>query len=66
MQSAGHFGLKVKVALAVIEHQIQVIKNQWSLVFDEADMSAVDRNLLWGWQIFNPFSVEVFEELVSR
>ena len=66
MQSIGQFGLKDKVALDLIEHQIQVIKNQWSLVCDEADMSEVDRNFLWGRQIFNPFSVEGFEDLVSR
>lgn len=65
VESAGQFGLKEKAALHVIEYQIQVIKNQWDLVCDEAEMSVVDRNLLWGRQIFNPFSVEGFEGLVS-
>ena len=65
LESAVQYGIKKEAALQVIGHQIQVIKNQWDFVCDEVDMSVADRNLLWGRQIFNPFSTEGFENLVS-
>lgn len=43
-------------AVAIVNHQVSVIENQWQAVCDEANLSAVDRALLWHRQFLNPFA----------
>lgn len=64
VESAAIFGLSTEEATQIIEHQINIIKNQWESVCDECDLHDTDRKLLWRQQIFNPFSVEGFEHHV--
>ncbi|WP_047609159.1 type II toxin-antitoxin system HipA family toxin [Rahnella aquatilis] len=57
--SAAHsFLLSENEARDIFEHQISVIEDNWTSVCDEAQLNEVDRNLLWGRQFLNPFSLE--------
>lgn len=57
--SAAHsFLLAENEARDIFEHQISVIEDNWTSVCDEAELNEVDRNLLWGRQFLNPFSLE--------
>lgn len=60
IDAAHNFLLSKDEALVIFEHQKEVIEKNWHEVCDEAQLSKVDRNLLWGRQFLNPF---VFEGL---
>ena len=62
IEAAPLFLLSREKAIQIIEKQISCIEQNWSIVCDEASLSEVDRNLLWGNQILNPY---VFEGLES-
>lgn len=62
IEAAPHFLLSGKEALQIVERQIICLAENWTTVCDEASLSAVDRNLLWGNQFLNPF---IFEGLIS-
>jgi serine/threonine-protein kinase HipA len=62
IEAAHHFLLSEEVALRIVEQQISSLAENWTTVCDEASLSEVDRNLLWGNQFLNPF---VFEGLHS-
>lgn len=62
VKAAPHFLLSEKEALQIVDQQIHCITDNWTAVCDEALLSEVDRNLLWGNQFLNPF---VFEGLAS-
>jgi serine/threonine-protein kinase HipA len=44
--------------MAIVEHQISVIGENWSDVCEEADFTKTDRTLLWRRQFLNPFAFE--------
>jgi serine/threonine-protein kinase HipA len=50
------FHLNAGEAIGIIEAQMRVIRAHWSSVCDEAGLSQVDRNLLWGGPFLNPFA----------
>lgn len=58
VEAAHHFLLSEDDARAIFENQKSVIEENWKPVCDEASLSEVDRNLLWGRQFLNPFSIE--------
>ncbi|HPX61344.1 MAG TPA: type II toxin-antitoxin system HipA family toxin [Deltaproteobacteria bacterium] len=58
--AAPQFFLSEEEAVDIIAKQITCIEQNWSTVCDDASLSEVDRNLLWGNQILNPY---VFEGL---
>lgn len=58
--AAPQFLLTEDEAVNIIAKQIQCIEQNWATVCDDASLSEVDRNLLWGNQILNPY---VFEGL---
>lgn len=53
------FLLTQQEARAIFEQQISIIEDNWHSTCDEAELSEVDRNLLWQRQFLNPFSLEV-------
>lgn len=59
-EAAANFRLSPVQADALIAAQVEMIRQEWSAVCDEADLSAVDRAGLWRRQVLNPF---VFEGL---
>lgn len=58
LAAAHHFLLSRQVAVAVIERIEAAIRDNWQRVCEEAELSPVDKNYLWGRQFLNPFSVE--------
>jgi len=63
LQAARHFLLSEKEAVAIVEHQISAIVENWNAVCEEAELSETDRTLLWGRQFLNPFA---FDDLESK
>lgn len=58
IEAAGIFHLSQKDAVDIIESQLHCIEKNWLPLCDEADLSKVDRNLLWGRAILNPYAFE--------
>ncbi|EPC01513.1 hypothetical protein L861_16715 [Litchfieldella anticariensis FP35 = DSM 16096] len=55
---AERLGLSRAQARDIIDHQLATIREQWESVCDEAELSPVDRDFLWGRQFLNPFALE--------
>jgi serine/threonine-protein kinase HipA len=58
LEAAPAFMLSAKQAITLIKQQIAVILAQWPAVCDEANLSEIDRRLLWRRQFLNPFAFE--------
>jgi len=56
--AAHHFMLSKDEALDIVNTQKATIEKNWDLVCAEAELSEIDRKLLWGRQFLNPFSFE--------
>ena len=61
LEAAHHFLLSDDEALAVAEGQIRIIGKEWEAVCAEAELSDVDRNLLWGRQFLNLYAFDDLE-----
>ena len=57
LETAHNFLLSEEDARAIFKLQQSAIKEHWISVCEEAQLSEVDRNLLWGRQFMNPFSM---------
>ncbi|CAM3965285.1 type II toxin-antitoxin system HipA family toxin [Vreelandella rituensis] len=62
LAAAERLGLSQTQARDIINHQRATIHEHWGAVCDEADLSPVDRNFLWGRQFLNPFALEGYTE----
>jgi len=58
LETAHTFLLSEQQARDIFEKQKTAIESNWATVCDEAQLSVIDRKLLWGRQFFNPYSVE--------
>ncbi|MCF6251097.1 MAG: type II toxin-antitoxin system HipA family toxin [Methylococcaceae bacterium] len=58
LETAHNFLLSKGEAIAIFENQKEAIEKNWTKVCDEAELSEVDRKLLWGRQFLNPYSTE--------
>lgn len=58
LETAHNFLLSEVQARAIFEKMISAIKGHWDGVCEEAELSEVDKKLLWGRQFLNPFSIE--------
>jgi serine/threonine-protein kinase HipA len=56
LAAAPNFLLDVKNAKRIIKRQVKAIQSNWTSVCDEAKMTKVDREYLWGRQFLNPFA----------
>ena len=54
--AAPSFLLAREEAIAIINHQVNVIEHEWQGICDEANVSEVDRALLWRRQFLNPLA----------
>ena len=54
--AAASFLLAREEAIAIINHQVNVIEHEWQAICDEASLSEVDRALFWRRQFLNPFA----------
>ncbi|MDD2364559.1 MAG: type II toxin-antitoxin system HipA family toxin [Desulfuromonadaceae bacterium] len=58
LAAAHHFLLSQKAAATLIDRIESAIRENWERVCEEAELSLVDKNYLWGRQFLNPFSIE--------
>lgn len=58
LNTAPHFLLTQADAKAIFDKQREAIERNWEQACDEANLSAVDRQLLWKRQFLNPFAFE--------
>ena len=58
LRAASSFMLSEAQAKAIIDHQIDTIRENYAQVCDEAEMGSVDQAALWGRQFLNPFAFE--------
>lgn len=61
LTAAPQFLLSEEESVDIIVNQLTCIRQNWSIVCDEAMLSEVDRNLLWGNQMLNPYAFEGLE-----
>lgn len=61
LAAAPHFLLSEERAAAIISCQVECIVQHWSAVCEDASLSEIDRNLLWGNQLLNPYVFEGLE-----
>lgn len=57
LDAAKHFLLSEDDARAIFSYQIGAIEQHWQAVCDEAELTEVDKSLLWRRQFLNPFSI---------
>jgi serine/threonine-protein kinase HipA len=58
LDAAHQFLLSQTEAIAIVESQIHQIGNHWSSICEEAGLTKIDGNLLWGRQFLNPFAFD--------
>jgi serine/threonine-protein kinase HipA len=58
LEAAHHFLLSQEEAHSIFEIQETVIQENWDMICNEAQLSEVDKRLLWRRQFLNPFSIE--------
>ena len=58
LDAAPHFLLSRPEAIAIVEHQLNCIIDQWRIVCEEAALSPADSAFLWGRQFLNPYAFE--------
>jgi serine/threonine-protein kinase HipA len=58
LNTAPHFLLTQADAKVIFDKQREAIERNWEQACDEANLSAVDRQLLWKRQFLNPFAFE--------
>lgn len=58
LKAAPSFLLPDDEALALAEHQINVVRDRWAPICAEAKLTEVDRKLMWRRQFLNPFAFE--------
>jgi serine/threonine-protein kinase HipA len=58
LAAAPQFLLSEVNAVKIIGNQVECIEQHWPTVCEEASLTEIDRNLLWGNQILNPFVFE--------
>ncbi|TGK87583.1 type II toxin-antitoxin system HipA family toxin [Leptospira noumeaensis] len=58
LEARNQFLLSKQKALEIVNYQIHIIERKWKTVCEEAELSQVDRNLLWKRQFLNPYSLD--------
>jgi serine/threonine-protein kinase HipA len=63
LAAAERLGLTHVHAREIIDHQMTTIHDHWDEVGDEANLSPIDRDFLWGRQFLNPFALEGYTKV---
>lgn len=61
LAAAPQFLLSEESAVEIIVNQVVCIEQNWPTVCEEASLTEIDRNLLWGNQMLNPYAFEDLE-----
>jgi len=60
IDASSSFLLSRKNAIEIAQNQIDIITQHWIEVCNIAELSEIDRRLLWGRQFLNPYALEGF------
>lgn len=58
LETANNFLLSEDDAKTIFEAQREIINKKWNDICDEAELSEIDKKLLWGRQFLNSFATE--------
>ena len=58
LPTAGQYLLPTQDAIEIVQRHKAVIEDHWVGLCDEAELTRVDRNVLWHRAFLNPFSIE--------
>ncbi len=58
VERAGTYLLGGSAAREIVDHQIDVITDEWHDVCDEAGLTKADRAIFWGRQFLNPYALQ--------
>jgi serine/threonine-protein kinase HipA len=58
LEAAPAFGFRAAQARTLIDHQIEIIREHWDQVCDEAELTSAERLGMWQRQFLNPFCLE--------
>lgn len=58
LETAHNFLLSRDEAFTIVEKQEETIEQNWDAVCDEAELTVIDKKLLWKRQFLNPFAFE--------
>lgn len=58
LEAAHHFLLDADDARAIFAHLTATIEAHWEAVCEQAELSEVDKRLLWGRQFLNPYATQ--------
>ena len=62
LETAHNFRLSKDEAVNIFEKQKRAIEDNWEAVCNEAELTDVDKNLLWNRQFLNPFAFQGLEK----
>jgi len=62
LETAHNFLLSKDEAFTIFEKQKETIEQNWGAVCDEAELTEIDKKLLWKRQFLNPFAFEGLNE----
>lgn len=57
LKASRHFMISEDNARGIFDHMTNAIERNWEAVCEQAELSDVDKNLLWKRQFLNPFSL---------
>ncbi|MCT8341823.1 HipA domain-containing protein [Photorhabdus kleinii] len=57
LETAHNFNISEKKAKEIFNKQISIIQDNWNSICEEAELSEIDKKLLWHRQFLNPFSI---------
>lgn len=66
LEAAPKFRLDEAEAMLIITQQVETVRDRWTGVCDEAELSEIDRKLFWGRMFCNPFIFEEAPSALSR
>ncbi|AKH65352.1 MULTISPECIES: type II toxin-antitoxin system HipA family toxin [Photorhabdus] len=58
LETAHNFNISEEKAKEIFNRQISIIQDNWDNICEEAELSEIDKKLLWHRQFLNPFSIE--------
>jgi len=64
LDHAGIYHLSRSEATSIIDHQIDVIRSEWPVACDRAELTAVERSQRWGSEFQNPFALYGYHQQV--
>jgi len=62
LHAASEFQLDEGHARRIIDAQIETIEQKWAEVCDEAGMTQIDRDFMWGRQFLNPYALQGYQD----